>query len=331
MEKIKMDKVTKVIKQYTILFVIVILMIGFTIGNPNFIKFSNMITILRQSSILGIVGLGMMILLVSGGLNLAAGSIVSITTVIIAMGAVKWGISWQVSMLISMVVATFFGWLIGVVIRKGKINDMIGSLALATALNGIAYLICNGLPVYGIPEESKIFGQGFVFGGTVPIPVVIFVIIAVLGAFIMNKTYIGRRLFAVGANEETARLSGIQANKLHILAYTVSGFLCGIAGIIMYGRVGSGQPNSGGDISMNALIAVVLGGVSFGGGEGKVVNAMAGCIIISMLTNGLTLLSVGEYPQMVIKGLIFIGAVLLDSYQHRPKKAKKKKTVKVEA
>ena len=165
----------------------------------------------------------------------------------------------------------------------------------------------------------------------VPIPVVIFVVIAIIGAFVMNKTYIGRRLFAVGANEETARLSGIQAKKLHILAYTISGFLAGIAGIIMYGRVGSGQPNSGGDISMNALIAVVLGGVSFGGGEGRVINAMAGCIIISMLTNGLTLLSVGEYTQMVIRGVIFIGAVLLDSYQHRPHKPKKKKAAEATA
>ena len=331
MKNTKLEKATRILKQYTILFVIVILMVVFTIGNSNFIKFSNMITILRQSSILGIVGVGMMILLVSGGLNLAAGSIVSIVTVIIAMGSVRWGLSWQLSMFIAMIVATFCGWLIGYIIEKGKIVAMIGSLALATALNGVAYLICNGLPVYGVPEESKVFGQGFVFGDLVPVPVVIFVVIALIGAFVMNKTYIGRRLFAVGANEETARLSGIQAQKLHILAYTVSGFLAGIAGIIMYGRVGSGQPNSGGDISMNALIAVVLGGVSFGGGEGRVLNAMAGCIIISMLTNGLTLLSVDEYTQMVIRGVIFIGAVLFDSYQHRPHKVKKKKAKEVAA
>lgn len=317
-----MKKTLNVLGKYTIIIVIVLLMVGFTIGNSSFIKLSNIITILRQSSILGIVGVGMMFCLVSGGLNLAVGSIVSIVTVLVAMGTVRWGIPWELGMLISIVGATFFGWLIGIIIEKGHVNNMIGSLAAATGLNGIAYLICNGLPVYGIPEASKVLGQGFVW--KIPVPVIIFVAIALIGAFVLNKTYLGRRLFAVGANEETARLSGIKSQQLHILAYTISGFLAGIAGIIMYGRVGSGQPNSGGDLSMNSLIAVVLGGVSFGGGEGKMLNAMCGCVVIAMLTNGLTLLSVDEYTQMVIQGIIFIGAVMLDSYQHRPHTGKKK-------
>lgn len=320
-----MQKIAKICGQYTIIIVALLLVIVFTIGNPNFLTFGNFITILRQSSIVGIVGIGIMFVMVSNGLNLAVGSMVSITTVIVAMSANNWGIPWELGMLIAIGVALITGWVTGVIIIKGRVNPMIGSLATNMAFSGIAFLLCGGVPIYSVPEESKLFGQGFV--GEIPIPVIIFIVVAVVGGFILNKTYFGRRLFAIGGNEETARLSGIKTEKLHLITYTISGLLAGIAGVIMYGRVGSGQPNSGGDIGMDALIAVVLGGVSLSGGEGKVINAMMGCIIIAMLTNGLTLLTVGEYAQMVIRGMIFICAVLIESYQHRPRRAKKLKAV----
>ena len=254
------------------------------------------------------------------------GSIISIVTVLVAMCCVNWGIHWVFGMVLSVIAATICGWFTGFAIVKGKIAPMIGSLAVKTILGGVAYIICGGLPVYGIPAESKVLGQGYI--GFVPVPVLIFVVIAAIAAFVLNKTYLGRYFYAAGSNDEAARLSGINTSKIRILAYTVSGVLAGVAGIMMYGRVGSGQPIAGNEVEMNVLTAVVIGGVSMAGGEGKVFKACCGCVLISMLTNGLTLMNISEYTQMVIRGAIFLGAVILDSFQHRAKQQKAIKAVK---
>ena len=316
----KKQNILNFIKEYTVVIVMILLAAIFTVGNPAFLSLNNFITILRQSSMMGIAGVGVMFVMIAGGINLAVGSIVSIVTVMVALSCVNWGIHWAIGMVLAVIAATICGWFTGFAIVKGKIAPMIGSLAIKTILGGVAYIICGGLPVYGVPAESKVLGQGYI--GFIPVPVVIFIIIAVIAAFVLNKTYLGRYFYAAGSNDEAARLSGINTNNIRILAYTISGALAGVAGIIMYGRVGSGQPLAGNEIEMNVLTAVVIGGVSMAGGEGKVFKACCGCVLISMLTNGLTLMNVSEYTQMVIRGAIFLGAVLLDSYQHRAKQQK---------
>ena len=322
----KKQNVLNFIKEYTVVSVMVLLAAIFTIGNPAFLTASNFITILRQSSMMGVAGIGVMFVMIAGGINLAVGSIISIVTVLVAMCCVNWGIHWVFGMVLSVIAATICGWFTGFAIVKGKIAPMIGSLAVKTILGGVAYIICGGLPVYGIPAESKVLGQGYI--GFVPVPVLIFVVIAAIAAFVLNKTYLGRYFYAAGSNDEAARLSGINTSKIRILAYTVSGVLAGVAGIMMYGRVGSGQPIAGNEVEMNVLTAVVIGGVSMAGGEGKVFKACCGCVLISMLTNGLTLMNISEYTQMVIRGAIFLGAVILDSFQHRAKQQKAIKAVK---
>lgn len=308
------------VKEYTVVIVMILLGAVFTIGNPAFLTGNNFITILRQSSMTGVAGVGVMFVMIAGGINLAVGSVISIVTVLVAMCCVNWGIHWAIGMVLSVIAATVCGWFTGFAIVKGKIAPMIGSLAVKTILGGVAYIICGGLPVYGIPQESKYLGQGTI--GFLPVPVIIFVIIGAIAAFVLNKTYLGRYFYAAGSNDEAARLSGINTTRIRILAYTISGLLAGIAGIMMYGRVGSGQPIAGNEVEMNVLTAVVIGGVSMAGGEGKVFKACCGCVLISMLTNGLTLMNISEYTQMVIRGAIFLGAVLLDSYQHRAKQQK---------
>lgn len=314
------ESVVKILKNNTVILVMIVLAVIFTIGNPAFLTMNNFITILRQSSILATAGVGLTFVMIAGGVNLAVGSVVSIVTVLVALCCVNWGIHWAIGMVLAVLVATVCGWFTGFSIVKGRIAPMIGSLAVKTILGGVAYIICGGLPVYGIPQESKVLGQGYI--GFVPVPVILFLIVAVVAAFVLNKTYLGRYFYAAGSNDEAARLSGINTQKIRILAYTISGFLAGIAGIIMYGRVGSGQPIAGNEIEMNGLSAVVIGGVSMAGGEGKIFKACCGCVLISMLTNGLTLMNISEYVQMVIRGSIFLGAVILDSYQHRAKQQK---------
>ncbi|NLL91193.1 MAG: ABC transporter permease [Ruminococcaceae bacterium] len=310
----KSFRIRNFVKEYSILFVLLLLAAVFTIGNSKFLTFSNFITIMRQSAIMGICGIGIMFCMIAGGINLAVGSILSIVTVLVAVWTVNWGQNWVVGMILAVIVSGIIGAIQGFIIVKGRINPMIGSLAIQMILSGTAYIICGGLPIFGIPQESKVLGQGFIW--KIPVPVVILVIVAAAAAFLFSKTYMGRKIFAAGSNDEAARLAGINTTRVRIISYTICAILCGIAGIIQYGRLGSGQPGAGSEIEMNVLAAVVIGGVSMAGGEGKVFKAFLGVFLINMLINGMTLLNINDYVQRVVRGFIFLGAVLLDSYQH---------------
>lgn len=309
-----MKRVTNVVKDYTIFVLLIGLGILFTIGNPAFLRVSNIITILRQSCIMGILGMGEMALIIVGGLNLSMGAGVALATVIIAIITVKLGLPWPVAILAVLVVNTLIGYVTGVVINKTKIVPMIGTLAISTIISGIAYILCGGLPISGIPGSVKFFYQGNV--GPIPMPIIIAAVIIILIGILFNYTYFGRQIFATGSNREAARLSGINTDRVFVSCYTICGALCGVAGLLMIGRMGSGQPNCGATLDMDVLSALVIGGVSFLGGEGKVTKAVGGIILIVELTNGLTLCGVNEYIQMVITGSVFLIAVVLDSIQH---------------
>jgi len=198
---------------------------------------------------------------------------------------------------------------------------------MQTILSGIAYIICGGKPIYGLPDAAKVFGLGKINLGMLelPVPILILVAVAIIVAIFMNKTYIGRQLYVTGSNEEAARLSGIKTDRIKILSYVICGFLCGIAGVVMTGRVSSGQPAAGTGMEMTCLTAVVIGGVSMTGGEGKTFKALIGVLIISVLANGLTIMNVGEYQKKIVEGLIFLFAVCFDSLQGIMSERKKKR------
>ena len=309
-----MRKVMDIIKEYTIFIILIVLAIVFATKNPAFLKITNLLTILRQSCIMGILGMGEMSLIVVGGLNLSMGACVALSSVLIAILSVKVGLAWPVVIAITLIVDTLIGFVTGFIINRTKIVPMIGTMALSTIISGIAYLACGGLPISGVPESIKVFYQGSV--GVIPAPILLAAAIIIVMGVIFKYTYFGRSLFAIGSNREAARLSGINADRMFIAAYTIWGTLCGVAGLLMAGRVGSGNPTSGATLDMDVLSALVIGGVSFLGGEGKVTKAVGGILLITMLTNGLTLSGVTEYVQMIITGGVFLLAVILDSIQH---------------
>ncbi|MDO4549217.1 MAG: ABC transporter permease [Clostridia bacterium] len=319
-----MNKLSSFLKKHSVEIVLIVLIAIFGIARPDtFLKTSNFITILRQSAITGIMSLGMMICMISGGLNLAIGSMVSLVTVISAVMLTRFGMHWSITFLIAIAVSTLIGWVTGVIIVRTKIWPMIGSLAMQTILSGIAYIACNGKPIYGLPDDAKVFGLGRLFD-FLPVPIVILVVVAVIVAIFMNKTYIGRQIYVTGSNEEATRLSGVKTNRIKIMTYVICGFLCGIAGVVMTGRVSSGQPAAGSGMEMTCLTAVVIGGVSMTGGEGKTFKAIIGVLIISVLSNGLTIMNVGEYQKMIVEGLIFLFAVCFDSLQKAMANRRKK-------
>ncbi len=313
-----------ILKESAVLIVLIVMCIVFAILAPNFRTFANLITVLRQISMLGIVSVGMMFVLISGGIDLSVGSMLSIVGVVTSMSVVNWGLNPALSIIIGLLVGTGLGLWNGYIITSTGMPPMIATLGMQILIRGLGFIICGGASVYGLPKSYKFFGQGYL--GPIPIPVIFMIVILVISGFVLNRTYIGRYFYAVGSNKEATRLSGLDTKKIQILAYTASGFLTAIAGIIMMSRVNSGQPKAGDGFEMDVLTACVVGGVSISGGEGKITNVLVGALIIGVLSNGLIIVGVSEYWQQVAKGAVLVAAVGFDSIQ-RLTKTKKQKVI----
>lgn len=316
----------KLYDEYGVLLILLIMIVIFSIATPTFLTGANIINISKQVAIMAILSVGMTLVLVSGGggIELSMGSVISLVVVLISMFVTQKGFSVPVALFLAVLVATALGFVDGVIIAKIKVPPLIMTLGMQIFLYGFTYSICGGKPIYGIPASLTWIGQTYLFG-VIPISALLMVIIIILGQFFVSKMYIGRSLYAVGSNEDTAILSGINSDRIRIMSYTICGFLVGIAGIVMLGRIGSGQPSAGDGYEMDVLTGCVLGGVSLNGGKGSVVKAFCGVLIIGVLSNGMSLLGFDPFMQKMIKGLVLILAVIIDSLQY----IKFKKKVKV--
>jgi ribose transport system permease protein len=198
--------------------------------------------------------------------------------------------------------------------------SLIVTLGTMLILQGIAYVVTGGYPVFGLPEKFAFLGQGYLW--IIPVPVIIFAMVITAGWFVLNKTYFGRYVFAIGGNIEAARLSGISLDKIRVSIFGLCGFVTSIAALIMLSRTNSAQPGAGATYPFDSLTAAVLGGISFAGGEGRIGGAIVGVLIIGILDNGLILMGVTSNWQSVIKGFILIAAVGIDSVQRKRKKVR---------
>lgn len=302
-------------KQLAILIILVLLVMFFAFAAPGFFTFNNFISLIRQISILGVVSTGMALVLVSGGLDLSVGSQISLIGIICAALIVNGSVNPFVACVIGLLCTMMIGLLNSTIIIIANIWPMIATIAMMQVLQGIAYIISGGLPIYGLPEYMKWIGQGYVW--VIPVPVIIMVVIMLLGSFLLNKTYFGRYLYAVGSNGEAARLSGVNITLIRTAVYVICSFLTGIGGLIMMGRVASGQPKAGANFEMDVLTACVVGGVGLNGGVGTMSGVIIGVFIMGVLSNGLGVMGVGEYYQLVCKGVVLILAVGFDGIQQK--------------
>lgn len=305
------------LKDKAIWVVFVILFIGFSFANERFLTISNIVTIARQVSMFGIAAVGMTFVILIAGIDLSTGSIITIVNVVCAYLMVNRGFSMTAAVLFSLVLSTLIGTLNGFMVSTIGIPAIIATFATQTIFEGAAYLLSGGTPIYGFDERFKIIGQGYL--GFIPVPVIIMICSLAAGSFILNKTYFGRYFYAVGGNEEASRLSGIRVGAIKYLIYSLSGFFAGLAGIVMLSRTNSAQPTAGKGYEFNVITCVVLGGVSVAGGYGKISNVIAGVLIIGILTNGMVLLNVSSYMQLVIKGIVLAFAVGFDCVQQKKK------------
>lgn len=316
--KEKRGRTKGTIQKYVIWIVFVLVVVGFSVISPNFRTIDNFITILRQISMLCIMAVGMSFVLLAGGIDLTVGSQMSLVGVCVALMATKASIPAGLSIVLGLVITLVVGFVNGIIVTKTFMPPLIATLAMQQIIQGIAYILCNGTPVYDIPESFEWIAKSDI--GIIPVAVIIMFVIVLAGAFILKKTYLGRYFYAVGSNEEATRLSGLNPNRIKIIVYSISGLLAGVAGIIMMSRVNSGQPKVGVGYEMDVLTACVVGGVSVSGGEGKISDVLVGSLIMGVLSNGLLIIGLNEYYQLVIKGLVLVVAVGVDCLQKHYKR-----------
>ena len=278
---------------------------GGTFLTPN-----NVVNISRQVSYYGIASIGMTFVILIAGIDLSIGSIITFVNVICAYMMVNMGMNMWVAVIISLILATAIGTLNGAMVASIGIPALIATFASQTVFEGISYLISGGRPISGFTPNFGLFGRWTV--GPVPVCALIMIACFALGSFILNKSYFGRYFYAIGGNEEAAELSGIRVNRMKYLIYALSGLFAGLAGIVLLSRSGSAQSTVGKGLEFDVITCVVLGGVSVNGGVGRMSGVVAGVLIIGSLTNGMILMDVSEYTQMVVKGLVLAVAVGID-------------------
>lgn len=306
-------RVGGVLKKYIIVIVLFALIVFFSTQAPEFLTLDNMFNIGRQASMTGIASVGMMFVLLIGGIDLSIGSQVAFVNILCAHLIINVGVPIVPAVLVCLAAATATGFLMGTMVAVINIPSFIATLSFMNILKGAALTISSGLPIAGFPEGFNKLGQGYL--GIVPIPVIIMVAVFIIGAFILNKSYLGRYFYAVGGNEEASRLSGINVRMVKQLVFSLSAFFAALSGIVALSRLNSGSPQTGSGFEFDVITAVVLGGVSISGGSGTMLGTVIGVLIMGVLSNGLIMLNTSEYMQMIIKGIVLAVAVGIDCVQ----------------
>ncbi|MCM3410161.1 ABC transporter permease subunit [Metabacillus litoralis] len=290
---------------------LLIITIILSVVSPNFMTVDNILNVLRQVSINALIAFGMTFVILTGGIDLSVGSILALASAVTASMLAS-GVDPILAILVGLLAGAIMGAINGFIITKGKVAPFIATLATMTVFRGLTLVYTDGRPITGL-SSSELFvlmGKGYV--GWVPVPVIWMLITYAILYFILKKTTFGRRVYAIGGNEEAAILSGIRTDRVKIWIYSITGLLSALAGIILSSRLNSAQPTAGASYELDAIAAVVLGGTSLSGGRGWIFGTLVGALIIGVLNNGLNIMNVSSFYQQVVKGGVILLAVLLD-------------------
>lgn len=314
-----MKKGTYLLSRCSAQLILVALIIFFGVQcGAAFFSVSNLISIVRQVTTMGIAALGVSFLMITGNLDFSTGQVYAFTGTLAAFLYAA-GVPISLAMLAGVVGAVVIFCLTCWISIRFKISRLVISMAMGTAVSGLACIIAQNKTIYGLPESIKWLGQGYIFD-LIPISTIIFLVLAVVVAFVFRKTYLGRYLFAVGGSDDVARLSGINVNQIKYIASIIGGALVGVAGLVCMSRTFSGSPFAGGSLSSDVISAAVLGGVSVMGGTGKTSGIVTGVIIIGTLSVGLNMMGMNTNSQDIFKGLMLMVAVVLDAMSKRSAK-----------
>ncbi|WP_282942670.1 ribose ABC transporter permease RbsC [Paenibacillus sp. RC67] len=290
---------------------LVILIIIVSVLNPSFLEPLNILNLLRQVSINALIAFGMTFVILTGGIDLSVGSILALSSAFVANMMVA-GFDPILAIIIGCLLGGVMGMVNGLMITKGKMAPFIATLATMTIFRGLTLVYTNGNPITGLGDSLmfQLFGRGYLLG--IPVPAITMIITFAILWVILHKASFGRKTYAIGGNEKASVVSGIKVSRVKIMIYSLAGMLSALAGAILTSRLNSAQPTAGTSYELDAIAAVVLGGTSLSGGRGRIVGTLIGALIIGTLNNGLNLLGVSSFYQMVVKGIVILIAVLID-------------------
>ncbi len=302
-------------QRYGVLLAFVLMILVFGLLDRDFFRLSNFSNIALQSSINGVIALGMMVVIATAGIDLSVGSVVAFTGVVTTSLMMVYGMHPVPAVLLGLVLGAACGLLQGVIIAWGRIPPFIATLGGLSFFRGLALLYTDGRPVIGAPASFRRFFAGDLWG--IPTPWIIVLVAAAIVWFVVHRTTFGESVLAIGGNEEAARLSGINTSRVKMIVYAISGLFATLGGLILTARLGSAEPIAGAGFELNAIAAVVIGGTSLLGGKAKVVGTVVGALIMGGLRNGLTVIGMSTFMQQVVVGVVVVLAVLLDQLGRR--------------
>jgi ribose transport system permease protein len=311
-------RLAKFLDSYGIVLVVVVMMLVLAAIKPEiFLKADNLTNILKQNASLALLALGMFVVIVTAGIDLSVGSTMGLAMVALAIAS-RAGVPWPLVLLVGPAIGLIVGWVNGIGLTWLRLpHPFIMTLGTLNIARGLTYLITNGAPVSGLQPEVRYLGQAYYGLGLAPpagLPAsLILVAICAIGLwFFLNKTSMGRHIFAIGGNPQAARVSGINVDKVLVIVYMICGCFAGLSGLLLAGRTDSGFPNAGIGVELDAIAAVIIGGASFFGGRGTVLGVLAGVLIMGILRNGLNINNVSAFWQQILIGMVIIIAVYID-------------------
>ena len=305
---------TRVGSQLAALLGLIVICVVLTILTPHFLTLSNFFNISRQAAVITIIAIGETFVILTAGIDLSVGSLVTLTSCAMVLVMTTTG-SIVLGVVVGLVVGLGVGLINGLLVAKAGLPPFIATLGMLGIAQGVALVITAGRSMFGLPAAFKWIGQGNLFG--VPAPLVLILILFVVFHIILTYNRLGRYILSVGGNEEATRLSGINVDGIKISAYVISGFMAAIGGIVLSARINSAHPAAGQGYELDAIAATVIGGTSLMGGEGTIVGTLIGSFMMAVIRNGLNLLNVSSFWQQIVIGIVIIGAVWMDRMRKR--------------
>lgn len=307
-------QIGRILRRFALIIVFLVMVITLTIFSPVFATGRNLLNILLQSSVNGVIAVGMTFVIIAGGIDLSVGATLAMSAVI-ATSLGHPGESASIALLAGLAIGVLCGFVNGIVIGKFEVAPFIVTLAMMTILRGLVLVISNGRPVIDLSSSFNSIGGGHLL--FIPNPVIAFLVVVVVGILVLRLTRFGRYVYAVGGNELSAKVSGINTRLVLGATFLISGILAGLAGVILASRVRTGSPVAGIGYELDAIAASVIGGTSLQGGIGSIFGTFIGALIIGVINNGLDLANVSSYYQQIVKGLVIFLVVLLDKRMNR--------------
>ena len=309
------DRALGILRRFSVFIILLVICLAFALGSSDFLTTSNLLNVALQTSMIAIVAIGMTFTILTAGIDLSVGSVMALAGALAAGLAVKQGLGTYGGITLGLAAGMLVGAINGLLIVKGGVPPFVATLAMMAVARGATLVYTQGRPIAGLEKNFIYWGTGNLAG--IPIPVVLMAVLTVVAFVVLRQTRFGLRVYATGGNQETTRLAGISPSRITMAVYIISGFTAALGGILLTARLWSAQPNAATGWELDAIAAPVLGGTSLFGGVGGVGGTLVGAFIIGVLSNGLNLLGISSYYQQVIKGVVFILAVLLDLFTKR--------------